>query len=281
MKVFMSWSGARSKAAAELLYDWTKCVIQASRPWISTRGIGRGAVWFTEINNELRDTTVGIICLTHQNKNSPWILFEAGALAKGLPTTKVCTFLVDLDPHDIKDPLAQFNHTMPTRDGMMSLTATLNSALEFPLDTPTLTAVFEAFWPKFEQDFARLLEDYPQEAVVEARTESSMLEEILDITRGLSQRVRTMEDQRRFEGNLAPSQSPQLAAALSAAKAVSLNAKGKNDPSLEGDAIAMQSLLRSGVPIEDVIRTFAKKIGRGRVIAALGVMGNESLDEPN
>lgn len=194
MKVFMSWSGLRSKAAAELLHDWIKCVIQASRPWISTRGIGRGSVWFSEINNELKDTTVGIICLTHQNKNAPWILFEAGALAKGLTTTKVCTFLVDLSPADIQDPLAQFNHTTATKDGMMSLAATLNSSLDVPLDGPTLTAVFDAFWPQFEINFRRLLEDIPQEAVIEVRSESSMLEEILESTRGLAQRMRAIED---------------------------------------------------------------------------------------
>jgi hypothetical protein len=193
MKVFMSWSGARSKAAAELLYDWIKCVVQASRPWISTRGIGRGSVWFTEINNELKDTSVGIICLTHQNKSSPWILFEAGALAKGLTTNKVCTFLVDLNPADIQDPLAQFNHTAPTRDGMLSLVATLNSALEVPLDGPTMLSVFETFWPKFEAGFAELLQKYPQEVEVEARTNDSMLEEILDSTRGLTHKIRDIE----------------------------------------------------------------------------------------
>jgi hypothetical protein len=194
MKVFMSWSGTRSKAAAELLHDWVKCVVQASRPWISTRGIGRGAVWFSEINNELKDTTVGIICLTHQNKSSPWILFEAGALAKGLTTTKVCTFLVDLMPTDIQDPLAQFNHTLPNKEGMMSLAATLNSALENPLDGVTLTSVFEAFWPQFEKDFQLLLDENPQEVKVEVRTENSMLTEILESTRGLSQRIRAIED---------------------------------------------------------------------------------------
>ena len=94
MKVFMSWSGARSRAAAELLSNWTKCVIQATQPWISTRGIDRGALWFSSINDELKDTTVGIVCLTHENKNKPWILFEAGALAKGLANSRVCTFLV-------------------------------------------------------------------------------------------------------------------------------------------------------------------------------------------
>jgi hypothetical protein len=206
MKVFMSWSGARSKAAAELLHDWVKCVIQASRPWISTRGIGRGAVWFTEINNELKDTSVGIICLTHQNKNAPWILFEAGALAKGLATNKVCTFLVDLGTTDIQDPLAQFNHTLPTREGMMGLAVTLNSSLEHPLDGRTLEAVFDAFWPQFDIDFKALLEHHKQEAVVEARSETSMLEEILESTRGLSQRMRVIESRQvNNEAEIVPS----------------------------------------------------------------------------
>lgn len=41
MKIFVSWSGKRSKAVAELMSDWLKCVIQASQPWISTRDIDR------------------------------------------------------------------------------------------------------------------------------------------------------------------------------------------------------------------------------------------------
>jgi len=118
----------------------------------------------------------------------------------GLTTTKVCTFLVDLSASDIQDPLAQFNHTMPSKDGMMSLAATLNSALETPLDGPTLAAVFEAFWPQFEINFNALLEQFPQEVVVEARSEGSMLEEILESTRALSQRMRAIED-RQIERN--------------------------------------------------------------------------------
>lgn len=193
MKVFMSWSGDRSKAAAELLHDWIKCVIQASKPWISTRGIGRGAVWFTEINNELKDTSVGIICLTHQNKVSPWILFEAGALAKGLTTNRVCTFLVDLDHNDVEDPLSQFNHTTPTKEGMWSLVVTLNSSLENMLDGPTLAAVFERFWPDFDEKFRAILTTHPQQVQVTVRTENSMLEEILQTTRGLDKRLRSVE----------------------------------------------------------------------------------------
>lgn len=201
MKVFMSWSGDRSKAAAELLYGWVKCVIQASRPWISTRGIGSGTVWFSEINNELKDASVGIICLTHENKNAPWILFEAGALAKGLTTNKVCTFLIDLGTSDIRDPLAQFNHTLPTKDGLMGLAVTLNSASQSPLDSNTLTAVFDAFWPQFEISFKAMLERLPQVAKIEEKSDSNILEAILESTRGLSQRIRLVEE--RNEAQLA------------------------------------------------------------------------------
>ncbi len=194
MKVFMSWSGARSRAAAELLGNWTKCVIQATQPWISTRGIDRGALWFSSINDELKDTTVGIVCLTHENKNKPWILFEAGALAKGLANSRVCTFLVDLEPKDLQDPLAQFNHTFPTKDGLWSLVVTLNNSIATPLEQGILVQVFETNWPQFDKKFNDLLAQNPQEGVVEVRSNDSMLEEILASTRGLSHRLRAIED---------------------------------------------------------------------------------------
>ncbi|WP_317203837.1 hypothetical protein [Janthinobacterium sp.] len=169
-------------------------MIQATQPWISTRGIDRGALWFSSINDELKDTTVGIVCLTHENKNKPWILFEAGALAKGLANSRVCTFLVDLEPKDLQDPLAQFNHTFPTKDGLWSLVVTLNNSIATPLEQGILVQVFETNWPQFDKKFNDLLAQNPQEGVVEVRSNDSMLEEILASTRGLSHRLRAIED---------------------------------------------------------------------------------------
>jgi hypothetical protein len=194
MKVFMSWSGARSKAAAELLHYWIKCVVQASQPWISTRGIDRGSLWFTEINNELKDTTFGIICLTQENKNAPWILFEAGALAKGLANSRVCTFLVDLETKDIRDPLAQFNHTLPDKAGLWNLVLTLNSSLETNrLEPNILEGVFETYWPQFQEKFNKIKEEIPETTVVAPRDDKDILAEILESTRNLSQRMRVLE----------------------------------------------------------------------------------------
>lgn len=194
MKVFLSWSGQRSKEVANLLSDWLCCVIQASRPWISTRDLDRGSLWFGEINDQLKDTTVGIICLTQENKTRPWILFEAGALAKGLSTSRVCTLLVDLEPKDIEDPLAQFNHTFPTRESVLGLVKTLNSTLASNgLDNRILEQVFSTYWPQFESRFANILSSTDAQPPSKPRPKEDVLGEILENTRMLNSRIRRLE----------------------------------------------------------------------------------------
>lgn len=194
MKVFLSWSGQRSKEVANLLSDWLCCVIQASRPWISTRDLDRGSLWFGEINDQLKDTTVGIICLTQENKARPWILFEAGALAKGLSTSRVCTLLVDLEPKDIEDPVAQFNHTFPTRESVLGLVKTLNSTLGANgLDNRILEQVFSTYWPQFDERFAAILSSVEAQPPTKPRPKEDVLGEILENTRMLNSRIRRLE----------------------------------------------------------------------------------------
>jgi|GEM_PF-3535719 len=194
MKVFLSWSGLRSKAVAELLRDWIRCVLQATRPWISTRDLDRGSIWFGEISDQLKETSVGIVCLTHENKNRPWILFEAGALAKGLTSSRVCTFLVDLTPKDLEDPLAQFNHTFPIKESMFGLIETLNNSLGAnALDHRILQQIFTTYWPQFEQGFANALKTSKPEEPAKPRPEEDILAEILSNTRSLTSRVARIE----------------------------------------------------------------------------------------
>lgn len=195
VKVFISWSGPRSKVVAEIFSDWLKCVIQASQPWISTRDIDRGAIWFSEINDKLKDVSVGVVFLTQENKNKPWILFETGALAKGLTTNRVCTFLIDLNPEDLQDPLAQFNHTTPNENSVWELTRTINACLvEKALDERILKQVFDTYWSKFKDSFEKALDDFPPNEVVPPRSEQDILTEILNNTRALTQRVRALEN---------------------------------------------------------------------------------------
>jgi hypothetical protein len=195
MKVFISWSGKLSKECAELLCDWIKCTLQASAPWISSKDIDKGSLWFNEISDQLKDTTVGIVCLTKDNKEKPWILFESGALAKGLSANRVCTFLINLKPSELDNPLAQFNHTMPDREGMKGLLATINKELDDDaLEQRILDQVFDTYWERFETKYQEIVESEPEgESADPTRSKDDILEEILYTTRTMDRRIRQLE----------------------------------------------------------------------------------------
>lgn len=195
MKVFISWSGPHSKKCAEILRDWIKCALQASEPWISSKDIDKGTLWFNKISDQLANTSVGIVCLTADNKDKPWILFESGALAKGLSINKVCTLLIDLKASDLDAPLSQFNHTTPDQESMKSLLISINKELgDNALDDRILDQVFETYWPNFEEQFAKIEQEKPAKNKDRpVRTSEDLLEEILYTTRTMDKRIRSLE----------------------------------------------------------------------------------------
>jgi hypothetical protein len=200
MRVFISWSGERSRRVAELLDDWLQCVIQAADPWMSSKDIDRGALWFTEISDQLANTSIGIICLTKENKLKPWILFESGALAKGISSSRVCTFLIDLKPTDIENPLAQFNHTKPDKDGVWELVRTINLSLkEKALKESTLEKVFDTYWKQFEDKFKNIIMATPETEIEETRSENDILLEVLSSVRLLDRKIRRIENEENFK----------------------------------------------------------------------------------
>lgn len=256
MKVFLSWSGTRSKEVANLLSDWLCCVIQAARPWISTRDLDRGSLWFGEINDQLKDTTVGIICLTQENKNRPWILFEAGALAKGLSTSRVCTLLVDLEPKDVEDPLAQFNHTQPTKESVFGLVRTLNASLgSAGLDLRVLDQVFSTYWPQFEEKFQRVLATTESVHPSKPRPKEDVLGEILENTRMLSSRIRKLE----FETERSR-QSPERFELERNLSATQREAHYRRE---------FEEYLKSGMPPQMIIEEFQRRGVSKRLITEL------------
>ncbi len=200
MRIFISWSGERSRKVAELLNDWLQCVIQAADPWMSSKDIDRGALWFSEISDQLANTSIGIICLTKENKIKPWILFESGALAKGISSTRVCTFLIDLKSTDIENPLAQFNHTKPDKGGVWELVRTINLSLkEKALKESTLEKVFETYWEQFEDRFKAILKETPEIEQEQTRSENDILLEVLSSVRTMDRRIRRMENDDNFK----------------------------------------------------------------------------------
>ena len=188
MRVFVSWSGERSKRVAELLQSWLEGVIQRLDIWVSL-DIDRGAIWFMEINEAIKDVETGIICLTKENLNAPWILFEAGALARGISSNRVCTMLIDLEVKSVTDPLAQFNHTKLSKDSMLTLVKTLNSRLGADaLKDEVLHSVFELHWPLFDEKLKSIISE-TEEGSLPQKSDADILQELLSKVNSIETRL--------------------------------------------------------------------------------------------
>src|ERR1700730_2601051 len=128
MGVFINWSGKNSISykVAMLLRDWLPNVIQTVKPFLSAVDIDAGSQWASQMFQALKETQVGIICVTRTNQAEPWINFEAGALAKAMESSRVCPLLIDVRPADVTGPLTTLQMQPLDKDGLFSVLKVLN-----------------------------------------------------------------------------------------------------------------------------------------------------------
>jgi TIR domain len=187
MKVFISWSGPRSREVAKALRDWVPNVIQAAEPWTSEEDIDKGTQWASKLSNELATTTAGIICVTAENQDSPWLTFETGALSKMVEVSRICPYLIDLSNLDLHWPLAQFQGSQANKDDTLKLLLSLNKGLgDRALSTEKLTKGFERWWPDLSD--ALTAAQKPAAEQRPKRPDREILEEIHSMLRDLSKR---------------------------------------------------------------------------------------------
>src|SRR5208282_4320198 len=92
MKIFIGWSGERSKQLAKILYDWLPIVLQNVEPYMSEE-MDKGTRWASGVAEELESSNFGLFCMTRENLDAPWIHFEAGALSKVVAQSYVVPIL--------------------------------------------------------------------------------------------------------------------------------------------------------------------------------------------
>jgi hypothetical protein len=191
MKIFLSWSGSRSKQVANALRSWIPLLLHYAEPWLSDKDIEAGDRWSAEVGKELEASNFGVICLTRENLNADWILFEAGALSKALSAGSVCPYLFDVDFRDITGPLSQFQAKKAERNQTLELVEAINSKSVKPIDMPRLRELFEVLWIKLEEQLHQIPPvDGSKPA---ARTPTDVLEELVQVVRGFDSRLSAYE----------------------------------------------------------------------------------------
>lgn len=199
VSVFISWSGELSQKYAELLSKWLPRVIQAIDPFFSPDDISKGSFWFGDIAKRLNESAIGLICLTEENKNKPWILFEAGALNKGLSVNRVCPILIDLEPKDVEEPIAKFQLTKMLKDDMYRLLKTINTTLgDDKLNEFILADTFSDTWDKFYQKYTDILNTTNKTEIYPKKTNDELIEIMLDVVRAIDRKTDSIDDKLQY-----------------------------------------------------------------------------------
>jgi hypothetical protein len=190
MKVFVSWSGSQSKQIAFALRTWLPNVLQEVKPFVSSKDIAAGARWQEEIAGELEDTSFGLICVTRENQTSPWLNFEAGALAKSVGSSRVIPLAIDLTPTDIKNPLGQFQAKLLSEGDLGEVLASMNEFCDPQIPDERLQNAVEKWWPDLHEKLKEFEEQRQSETALAPspppRSDRELLEEVLTAVRGFS-----------------------------------------------------------------------------------------------
>lgn len=159
----------------------------------------------TEIENSLKDTKFGIICVTPENVDRPWLNYEAGALSKQVDEgpNRVIPLLFDFaDPADVNTPVGQFQAVLPTKDGFERIALSLNAVLpvEFQRLPDEVKATNNMLWGPLEQ---RLGEMPVLKGNVKSprRTTEDMMREIVNTVRELDAKVEKIANTRMVDPN--------------------------------------------------------------------------------
>lgn len=203
MKVFISWSGTTSLQIAKIFREWLPSVIQSIEPYVSSEDIDKGARWSTDIAKELENSSFGILCVTKDNLEAPWLSFEAGALSKAMDKSFVIPFLFDIKRTEAQGPILQFQSVIFEKEDIKRMVKTLNKACEKGgIPDERLQNTFDVWYPQLEEQLKKI--DKSQgENIKKANPKiqaDKMLEEILLLTR--ENRKLLIEPNDRLYGNL-------------------------------------------------------------------------------
>ncbi|MBX3119033.1 MAG: TIR domain-containing protein [Fimbriimonadaceae bacterium] len=195
MKLFLSWSGDRSKALAEAFDKWIQSVVQAVTPFFSPDDIEKGSFWFQEINENLKEAKTGIMFITQENRDRPWMLFEAGALATKIGKPRLIPLLFDMQPSELTGPLANLNVAVFNKDEIKKVVMTINGQVEEQrLDPAVLDSVFEKWWPDLDDAVATILSQEDHK-ISPSRPTEDILEELLALGRLTREYLYSIEQQ--------------------------------------------------------------------------------------
>lgn len=273
MKVFISWSGAKSKAVAAALHEWIPGILNNAKPWMSDLDIEAGQDWNLRITGELTAAKFGIVCVTPENQERPWLNFEAGAISKQVngDETRVAPLLIDFaTPTDLTGPMTKFHSRLADEDGIRRLVHDMNAQLEDPLKEATLSRTFTALWPQLETQLLKIDNEHPGVRATR-RDEREVVEEILTLVRGINTAIGTGSAGRRTPPSVSGTQLARITGDVLKAE----DFPGRFMTSWDGTRLTVTT----DAPLEESVRAHIRNAAAKSAPALAGVQFDVDPDE--
>ena len=147
--LFISWSGETSRCVADCLRKTLPLILRVE-PWLSVRDLPLGRPWLLELFDQLNKCDVGILVVTADNFDSPWMQFEAGALCKNFDHSRVFPYLVGIESSQLRGPFSHFQAISADKTSSERLIEAIRALCVPDEMAEAVRERFNAFWPRIE-----------------------------------------------------------------------------------------------------------------------------------
>ena len=180
--IFISWSGEYSKNIGNALNDLLKNCLPNTKTFFSPN-IEAGKKWFAEIEHNLNDADAGLLIVTPDNLNQPWLLYEAGAIAGSLGEKKAIPLLIGFASTDITGPLSALQAKHLDKNNLKSIIKQLNQDFKC-VEQSVCDNYFDKFYDDFEKEMNTIIQ--PEDSPQITRSPDDKIDEILKLTRNIN-----------------------------------------------------------------------------------------------
>ncbi len=191
MQIFLSWSGAQSRAIAAQFREWAPLVLHYLKPWMSDVDIKAGDRWAKEIGSVLEGCSFGIIFLTKENLKSTWLHFEAGALVKAVDEGRLIPLLFDVDITEVEQPLSWFQARIFNKETTLEVLKNINEHSEEKIDDTRMEKLFAIAWDNLKSAIDNA--PAPNAEDIPTRSSDEILEDVVSNVKSIQRMILDLE----------------------------------------------------------------------------------------
>lgn len=166
--------------------------------------IEAGTKPLVSISEKLEESGIGLIVLTAENHQKPWINFEAGAISNRFDKEKsrVIPILVDIeDPYAVTGPISQYQFSILRKKGGLDeagISSVVSSIAQVcSADPDVVQQRFRWSWEELKQDLESAKERAGQQPAPPKVDRDDLLRRLINSVRDLDSKVnRLMTDKR-------------------------------------------------------------------------------------